>query len=51
MESAEIELNKSINEISKEKIESLIEMSIRTSTLVSDPYHEDITSSLLTYTL
>jgi gamma-tubulin complex component 2 len=51
IESAEKELNKSLNEINKEKIESLIEMSVRTSSLLNDPYHEDISCSMPPYTI
>ena len=51
LDSAEEELNKSVKNVSKEKLESLLEMSIRTSSLNNDPYIEDLTCELLNYTI
>lgn len=36
------ELEKKINQISQEKLQSLLEMSIRTSSADKDPYKEDV---------
>lgn len=51
IDSAEEELNKGVNNISREKLESLLELSIRTSSLANDPYYEDFTCGLDSFTL
>ncbi len=43
MDSCEEELQKAVQLLSKEKLESLLEMSIRTSSLSSDIFLEDLT--------
>lgn len=42
IDSCEEELGKNARVVSKEKLESLLEMSIRTSSLSSDPFMEDL---------
>ena len=51
IDSAEEELKKNVSQVSKEKLESLLEMSIRTSSLANDAYFEDFTCSLEHFTL
>lgn len=51
LDSAEDELLKGIKTVSKEKIESLLEMSLRTSCANSDPFKDDLTCELHNYTL
>jgi len=51
MDSAEDELNKPVKNVSKEKIESLLEMSLRTSSANADPFKDDLVCELLNYTL
>ena len=51
LDSAEDELKQKIKLVSKEKLESLLEMSIRTSTLSNDPYIDDFSCRLSKYTL
>ncbi|EAR93549.3 Spc97/Spc98 family protein (macronuclear) [Tetrahymena thermophila SB210] len=51
LDSSEEELIKQARQVSKEKLESLLEMSIRTSSLSSDPYVEDLTYEFSQYTL
>ena len=51
LDSAEQELEKKLKNVQKEKLESLLEMSVRTSTLISDPYFEDIICDLDNFTL
>lgn len=51
MDSAEDELNKPVKTVSKEKIESLLEMSLRTSSANADPFKDDLVCELLNYTV
>jgi len=51
LDSAEEELLKGIKVVSKEKIESLLEMSLRTSCTNADPFKDDLTCELHNYTL
>lgn len=51
LDSAEDELSKGVKFISREKLESLLEMSLRTSSANHDQYKEDVTCELHTYTL
>ena len=51
LDSAEEELNKGIKSVSKEKLESLLEMSLRTSSANADPFKDDLTCDLYPYTL
>jgi len=51
LDSAEDELNKGIKSVSKEKLESLLEMSLRTSSANADPFKDDLTCDLYPYTL
>lgn len=51
VECAEEELTKNFKQLSKEKLESLLEISLRTSTLSQDPYIDDLTIGISNYTL
>lgn len=51
LDSAEDELDKGVKVVSKEKIESLLEMSVRTSATNADPFKDDLTCDLSPYTL
>lgn len=51
MDSAEEELEKHINSVSREKLESLLDLSLRTSSTNSDPFKDDLSCELQTYTL
>lgn len=51
LDSADEELSKNVKTVSKEKIESLLEMSVRTSSTNSDPFKDDLTCDLYNYTL
>jgi len=51
LDSADEELAKGVKSVSKEKIESLLEMSVRTSVTNNDPFKEDLTCDLYNYTL
>lgn len=51
LDSSEEELIKHVKNISREKLESLLEMSIRTSSLSCDPYMEDLSFEFSPYTL
>eukprot|EP00743_Colponemidia_sp_Colp-15_P006425 GILK01006915.1.p1 GENE.GILK01006915.1~~GILK01006915.1.p1 ORF type:complete len:955 (+),score=184.16 GILK01006915.1:253-2865(+) len=48
---AEDELTKTVQQITKSKLESLLEMALRTSTANVDPYKDDLTCELYPYTL
>lgn len=45
MDMTDKELKKPISQISEQRLESLLELSIRTSTANSDPYKDDIRSA------
>jgi gamma-tubulin complex component 2 len=51
VDSAEDELNKPMKSVSKEKLESLLEMSLRTSSANADVFKDDLTCDLYPYTL
>lgn len=51
IDASEEELSKNLKSVSKEKLESLLEISIRTSSANSDPYKEDLICELYPYTL
>lgn len=51
VECADEELTKNFKLLSKEKLESLLEISLRTSTLQQDPYIDDLTIGISNYTL
>lgn len=51
IESAEIELSKTVRNISKEKIESLLEMAIRTSSSNNDVNKENFTCEISKFSL
>ena len=51
LDSAEDELNKPTDMVSKERLESLLEMSLRTSSANNDLLKDDLTSHLSPYTL
>ena len=51
MDSAEEELEKHISVVSREKLESLLDLSLRTSSTNSDPFKDDLSCELQTYTL
>lgn len=51
MDSAEEELDKHIRLVSREKLESLLDLSLRTSSANSDKFKEDLTCELQSYTL
>ena len=51
LDSAEDELKKAVKQVSKERLESLLELSVRTSSLINDPCIEDLTCGLHSYTL
>ena len=51
MDSAQEELEKHYNNVSREKLESLLELSLRTSSTNSDPFKDDVSCGLTTYAL
>lgn len=51
MDSAQEELEKHTNSVSREKLESLLELSLRTSSTNSDPFKDDVSCELQTYAL
>lgn len=51
LDAAEDELSKILKSVSKEKLESLLEISIRTSSANSDPFKDDLVCDLYPYTL
>ena len=51
IDAAEEELGKNIKTVSKEKLESLLEISVRTSSANQDPFKEDLSCDLYPYTL
>ena len=51
LDTAEEELSKGIKQVSKEKLESLLEMSLRVSSANADQYKDDIACDLFPYTL
>lgn len=51
LEAAEDELSKILKSVSKEKMESLLEISLRTSSANSDPFKDDLICDLYQFTL
>ncbi|OMJ86157.1 hypothetical protein SteCoe_12356 [Stentor coeruleus] len=51
MDSAQEELEKHASAVSREKLESLLDLSLRTSSANSDPFKDDLSCELHTYTL
>lgn len=51
LDAAEDELSKILKSVSKEKLETLLEISIRTSSANSDPFKDDLICELYPYTL
>jgi gamma-tubulin complex component 2 len=51
MDSAQDELEKHEREVSKEKLESLLDLTLRTSSTNADPFKEDLSCELHPYTL
>ena len=51
MDSAQEELEKHVNSVSIEKLESLLDLSLRTSSTNSDPFKDDLSCEIHTYTL
>lgn len=51
MDMCEGELDKNINDIVPHRLESLLELALRTSTANSDPYKDDMRAELLPFDL
>jgi len=51
MDSAEEELDQSIREVSIEKLKSLLDLALRTSSTNADPFKEDVTCDLASFTV
>mmetsp|Transcript_24128 Transcript_24128/g.42831 ORF Transcript_24128/g.42831 Transcript_24128/m.42831 type:complete len:865 (-) Transcript_24128:61-2655(-) len=51
MDSAQDELEKHVSEVSQEKLESLLDLALRTSSTNADPFKEDLSCELQSYTL
>lgn len=51
MDSCETELNKNIDDVVPTRLESLLELALRTSAANGDPYKDDMRTELLPYDL
>ena len=51
LDSADDELSKPFKNVSKEKLESLLDMSVRTSSTNNDPFKDDLTCEIYNFTI